>query len=377
MSTPNRPTTGLTPTPRRWRRGNAVLILLLLGVLFGFTALVVDLGTVHLAKTQLQTGVDAAALAGAQSLDNTVTGVVEAPSMAIEIGARNAVLGTPIAVERTRVILGEWDPATRVFTPTTDAARTNAVEVSVTLARVDTPFAGLAFGIPFLQVEARSLAIRPRGPAARLDCYLPVALAECTWEQMTLPGGTPLASYFFADDSNDNIGWAHPTNANAATLMREIAGLLDGTCADGMDPVAIGEPVELNNGVLTSTVNTLGTTLQQSSDPWQIALWGPKPPRDPHSVLPEATYAATGVIQGPIAVFDHAESCDNVRFNQDPPIVAFAWGVIFDTFNGPGSHKGLQLFVDTAHEWDATGGSGWGAGNVITLGPALLVQEGG
>lgn len=51
-----------------------IMVALLLGVLGGFTALVVDVGYMYVQKSQLQSAADAAALAGAITLGKTTTG---------------------------------------------------------------------------------------------------------------------------------------------------------------------------------------------------------------------------------------------------------------------------------------------------------------
>ena len=49
------------------------MVALLLGVLLGFAALVVDVGMMYTEKAKLQNAADAAALAGAQNLPNATT----------------------------------------------------------------------------------------------------------------------------------------------------------------------------------------------------------------------------------------------------------------------------------------------------------------
>ena len=61
---------------RKEESGQAlIMVALLLGVLGGFTALVVDVGYMYVQKSQLQSAADAAALAGAITLGKTTTGV--------------------------------------------------------------------------------------------------------------------------------------------------------------------------------------------------------------------------------------------------------------------------------------------------------------
>lgn len=73
------------------RQGGAVAIIVgfSLVLLIGFLAMVIDLGHLYLAKSELQNGADAAALAGAKELIGTATGVTSAVNKAIAVAAQN------------------------------------------------------------------------------------------------------------------------------------------------------------------------------------------------------------------------------------------------------------------------------------------------
>lgn len=82
-----------------------VLVALLMVVLLGFAALVVDVGNLYLTKTQLQNAADAAALAGAQELPTAST----AKSTAIYFTGQNGVQAsetkpnTPYNYDKTKI----------------------------------------------------------------------------------------------------------------------------------------------------------------------------------------------------------------------------------------------------------------------------------
>lgn len=73
------------------RQGGAVAVMVGISMvlLVGFLALVIDLGHLYIAKTELQNGADAAALAGAKELKGTVTGVASAITMAQQLAGKN------------------------------------------------------------------------------------------------------------------------------------------------------------------------------------------------------------------------------------------------------------------------------------------------
>ena len=58
-------------------------------VLFGFMALVFDLGRTYVVRTELQNAADAAALAGAKDLNQKLTGVTQAIATVKAIGLQN------------------------------------------------------------------------------------------------------------------------------------------------------------------------------------------------------------------------------------------------------------------------------------------------
>lgn len=67
-----------------------VLVALLMVVLMGFAALVIDVGMMHLTKSQMQNAADAAALAGAQDLPTAGTATSVAKDIAEKNGAEKA-----------------------------------------------------------------------------------------------------------------------------------------------------------------------------------------------------------------------------------------------------------------------------------------------
>lgn len=98
--------------------------LLMLGVIAGLIALSVDVGRITLARTQLQTAADAAALAAAARLGGPEDALLREAAQA---ASRHSVGGAEAAVGPDDVEPGAWDPARRVFVP---AAPGSAVRVT-------------------------------------------------------------------------------------------------------------------------------------------------------------------------------------------------------------------------------------------------------
>lgn len=78
------------PCQRQHQRGAVAIMLgLSLLVLFGFMALVFDLGRTYVVRTELQNAADAAALAGAKDLNQKLSGIANAVTTVNAIGLRN------------------------------------------------------------------------------------------------------------------------------------------------------------------------------------------------------------------------------------------------------------------------------------------------
>lgn len=85
--------------------------------LAGFSAFVIDLGMMRVARAQLQIATDSAALAAANALINGNEAAVNAANAIIN---QNSIVGDLNATDIS-IQLGTWDINTRVFTPTNTA----------------------------------------------------------------------------------------------------------------------------------------------------------------------------------------------------------------------------------------------------------------
>jgi len=99
---------------KAWRQRGAVAIVFGLSiiVLFGFMALVIDLGRTYVVRTELQNAADAAALAGAKQLNQTAAGICCGPASAvayaIDTAAQNNYLfSTAVSITSADIKVGD------------------------------------------------------------------------------------------------------------------------------------------------------------------------------------------------------------------------------------------------------------------------------
>lgn len=127
------------------RKGStATTVALMILAIIGFVAMAVDWGRVGVARYQVQSAADAAALAAAESLDDHVASVTRAQAYA----SATVVNGQVPHVGADDVIYGTWDGVR--FTP--GGSEPNAVKVVAEMP-VEMPFSRL-FGIQYVNVRA-------------------------------------------------------------------------------------------------------------------------------------------------------------------------------------------------------------------------------
>lgn len=358
----------------RPRRASYLTLLALLAVvLLGVVAIAVDVSTLYLADAELQVAVDAAALAGASHLDRKPGAGDRAAASASAVAHANAVRSAPVEVSSADLELGVWDPQAGTFALSSDDGERNAVRVHRRLDGIPTPFAGAAFSSWFAAVDATATAVRPPPePVQSTPCFLPIAISTCVAAQVEALDPA-VHAFRFGPDSQDDIAWAYPDGVNASVVDGALQALASGVCVHGDDPIRVGDPIALQNGVVSSNLHTVRDLLQASATPWDGTKWGLKPAQDPDSVFQVTYYPDLGVLMGPIPVVDDGGTCA-MRFNQAAPVHHVVWGVLFDEFSA-GNRKGFQLFLDLEHEWIDPGGTGGGgSGNAVVWPAARLVE---
>lgn len=137
----------------------AVVVAICLIAMLSFGALVVDVGWARASATHLQTAVDAAALAGAASVDE---GPEAVRAQARAIAAMHVAGGKVIELADSDIELGTWDKQSGTFTPTPDDSG-DIVRVRHELTGVSA-FLGPLLGKDHYDL-VRGAVAGPRGPA--------------------------------------------------------------------------------------------------------------------------------------------------------------------------------------------------------------------
>jgi Flp pilus assembly protein TadG len=131
---------------QRQRGAVAIMFGLTLVVLFGFMALVFDLGRTYVVRTELQNAADAAALAGAKDLNQKLAGVTQAIATVKAIGLQNdtkfSFKGAGIVITDAMISVSSC-PYTCTWTQASTIA-SDAQAADKTFLKVDIPSDNLA-----------------------------------------------------------------------------------------------------------------------------------------------------------------------------------------------------------------------------------------
>lgn len=136
------------------QKGAVLIIMALCLIVFlMFAAIVVDLGWQRYAGVQLQAAVDAAALAGADSLDIDADTV---RAQAVGVAGVHRIAGRHLTLPPANIEIGDWDETNQTFTPSVDDLG-EAVRVNHRINDVTT-FIGPIFGHDRLAIERSAVA---------------------------------------------------------------------------------------------------------------------------------------------------------------------------------------------------------------------------
>jgi hypothetical protein len=374
---------------RSSRKGSvAVLVLLLLGVLLGMAALVVDLGYQQMVKRQLQGAADAAAMSATPLLNGTATGLDNARNTAVAIAALSTVGGSPLLLnanagnaESGDVVLGRW--ANGSFTPSMNPALVNAVRVRARQTSLPVFFSAPAFGQSSLGAYRDVIALQgePSG-AGGVPYYLPFGLASCTLNSRT-DSQILNMTLVLNPAGADNTGWALTQTASASNIATHIETMVacmqeygeSGSVSEACTSSTTEDTLYLNNGTMTSAFTALVNAFEFGL-PWDSDTWGTLPARNASSAIPVSRYGKT--ITGPVPVFAGDSSyCSGGggRWNRTQTITGYVWGAIYDVrTSGGASSKNIWMKLDTSsYRMIATSGGGTDYG-IATFTRGVLVQ---
>lgn len=202
---------------RRSRGAIALMFAFSLFVLFGVLALAIDLGRTYVVRTELQNAADAAALAGAQELDQTLDGINRASNRAIAMAAQNNFrFSSQVVITAANLAVGGC-PEDACMMPIS-AVTTNALargqtflRVQVSSGNIGTFFASLmptASGseITNTQTFGRAVAGRFVNDVTPLGvCSLKDSSGAAYQENDKIPGTNELVNFGFRRGMSYNI----------------------------------------------------------------------------------------------------------------------------------------------------------------------------
>jgi putative Tad-like protein involved in Flp pilus assembly len=230
---------------RRGERGLA-LAFVVIGMLAFIPAAVVgvDLGRLASIANEVQNVADAAAAAGAQTLLNGGTASA-ARSNAQTVVAQNKVAGAAATMQTSDLLVGQYDPATKVFT--NGATPANAVRATGR-ATVRNFLAGY-FGSSFLTTTVVKSATAGFTGLGQATPTLPLAIGVCNFAALedcfaTATCGDCLPRFTQAPNGKDNTGWI------------KSGDYLPASCGGDPTVLSVGESVPLQNGQ-TSTLKDI------------------------------------------------------------------------------------------------------------------------
>ena len=149
----------------RRRRGVVAVQVGLMGtVIFGLTALTIDVGYLYMANAEMQRAADASALAGASAL---LLGSTPVHQRAITAAAQNPVIRSPVTPGELNVVIGNWEARSLSFTPSGEGDTFLPNAVHVTGARPSVPlFFARVLGFNESDVEKEAIALFGAGRCA-------------------------------------------------------------------------------------------------------------------------------------------------------------------------------------------------------------------
>jgi Flp pilus assembly protein TadG len=265
--------TQIKVSDRRKRERGVYLgwLAILLPVLLGIMGVTVDLAHYRWAHTQLQNAADAAALAGAKSLNGTPNGRVTAVNTASTFARSHTVDGAALAAaEVIQNQTGNWGLSNQTFTTTgVNDVAANAIRVTVQRNAVQSFFSPILSG----SLESRAFsatATAVAGGAGAVACASPIAIASCVlnWDSS---GNLICPSNLSFQNALTSIGLTHsdgtsPVNGNNTIPYFQAA--LANPLACNL-PSTAGTTIYLQNGndLQQSTVNDINTATNNGAKP--------------------------------------------------------------------------------------------------------------
>jgi Flp pilus assembly protein TadG len=264
----------------------AVFVAVSMFMLLTLVGLVIDLGHLYVVRQELQNAADAGADAGAMSLywlgngtepedAKDLLNCAYAHLKATEVVQQNRSDGQPLLISTADVQVGVWQysaasnawefqslPCDAANSYTLNAVRVTTRRSNAWNGPVNLWFAGF-LGLDSVELTGQATALlgwvrnlRPGGgfPIAVGDTYVPPP-GERLWVN-------------FSPDQQDSGGWhsfLHP--AASADYIQDLV-----TGDEASDPIKVGDFIEMQNGVATSTVQEVQRQFAARNGEWTVVL---------------------------------------------------------------------------------------------------------
>jgi Flp pilus assembly protein TadG len=334
----------------RSRKGSiAVMAGVSFTVLIGLAAVSIDLGRARVVKTELQYIADAAAHAAVSPLDGTSDGVATMNTVINGVVSQAQVYGITPTVDQVET--GYYDSATG-WHSTTNVNQVKAVKVTLSANIGYVALSRAAFRTTSLTPRAMGGAAKEQfasetsaeDPAGEVECFIPIAIPSCVIDNM-MNNNTPSVTGTWQPSTTNNVAWADDNgNPNASTLSAQVNSL-SGGCSGGAT-MEVGSNVYLNNGMITSVAQTIGTFLNtKSTAVWNTSEWGTIPARSSSSAVTAARYGH--IISGPMVVFQDTAYCasgGSGPLNGTKQITGFVYAAVYDVV-ATGGNKNVKIYI--------------------------------
>ncbi len=258
----------------------AVLFAIVLVVLLGFSALVVDIGQLFRVRNELQNLADSAAMAGARYIDGTQAGIDRARQRVNEYNELHRANSESLTLAAEDINFGRWHlgdnnvcspaPCFQSFGPAPDSGdlwQINGVQV---IGRRDAEHSVEMFFASFIGtdragVSAEAIAV---GAGPYEECAFPLVVPDC---QLRNPAadGSCLWCMYFQDANTDTAGWTgfaenggcgtaktQPINQNIIYSCGATGELmLDDRCTECNPQAQAGDTIQVCNGNMLNKNN--------------------------------------------------------------------------------------------------------------------------
>ena len=345
----------------------AVVAAVVLVVVGAFLALSLNVGNKMLAKTELQSAIDSAALAAAMSLNGTTPGVAATHNVAQKYAGVHKLHKNPVSINANTgngrsgdVVAGYWNATTKQFysdgdTVTigdsavtlnqgTGAQYYNAVKVTGAAdngsghnSALDVYFGAFLGGQTSMTVTTSAVAVGG-GPCADNGCTLPLVVPSCALQDAggNIACGT-VQTLTFNHGQGKDVAFADITqpsgqpNPNTVISQNQSAQ----TCSN--PSVNVGDTVQLSNG------NFFNNHVEDSFYGPNVNMVCSDPA--PYTNCPRRT----------IAVVNIGNDC-SVPMNQSHTVVGFVQVVITATQSTPGNARSITVYIDCSGTSNAPSG---------------------